>query len=65
MVFVVKFLYTTAHGLVEPHTWYKRVSSGREGIALRDRLVSLGTRADDRVLVTECKFFPLTDKVAA
>lgn len=65
MIFVVKFLFTTARGVVEPHTWFKRVKSGREGIELRDRLVSTGTRADDRVVVTECRFFPIEEAQAA
>ena len=65
MIFVVRFLFTTIHGAVEPHVWCKRVKSGREGIELRDRIVSMGARADDRVVVTECRFFPITDKAAA
>ena len=65
MIFVVRYLFTTIHGGVESHVWCKRVKTGREGIELRDRIVSTGTRADDRVVVTECRFFPLTDKAAA
>ena len=64
MIFVVKFLYTTAQGVVESHVWCKRVKTGREGIELRDRIVSTGTRADDRVVVTECRFFPLNEAAA-
>ena len=65
MIFVVRYLFTTIHGGVESHVWCKRVKTGREGIELRDRIVSTGTRADDRVVVTECRFFPITDKAAA
>ena len=65
MIFVVRYLFTTIHGVVESHVWCKRVKTGREGIELRDRIVSTGTRADDRGVVTECRFFPLTDKAAA
>ena len=60
MIFVVRFLYTDAFGVTAPHAWYRRVKTGRDGIELRDRIVSTGTRADDRVVVTECKFYPLT-----
>lgn len=65
MIFVVRFLFTNIHGVVEPHVWCKRVKSGREGIELRDRIVSTGTRADDRVVVTECRFFPIEEAQAA
>ena len=53
------------HGVVESHVWCKRVNTGREGIELRDRIVSMGARADDRVVVTECRFFPLDESRAA
>lgn len=65
MIFVVRFLFTTIHGVVESHVWCKRVKTGREGIELRDRIVSMGARADDRVVVTECRFFPLNESKAA
>ena len=65
MIFVVRYLFTTIHGGVESHVWCKRVKTGREGIELRDRIVSTGTRADDRVVVTECRFFPIEEAQAA
>lgn len=65
MIFVVRFLFTNIHGVVEPHVWCKRVKTGREGIELRDRIVSSGPRADDRVVVTECRFLPIEEAQAA
>ena len=62
MVFIVKYQYIDAFGATTLNTWFKRVSTGREGIELRDRIVSTGTRADDRVVVTECKCIPLENE---
>lgn len=62
MIFVVRYLLTNTHGVREMHMWCKRVKTGREGIELRDRIVSKGPRADDRIVITECRFFPLTNE---
>ena len=62
MIFIVKYQYTDVTGVTHANAWYKRVSTGREGIELRDRIVSNGTRADDSIVVTECKCIPLDDE---
>lgn len=56
---VVRFLFTNFLGEVERHTLYRRVSSGREGIKVRDELVSLGASADTSVFITECRLIEL------
>lgn len=56
---VVRYLFTCADGTVEPHMWCRRVPSGAEGVKLRNDIVSNGRGADDRVIITGCKFVTL------
>ena len=62
---VVRYLLQAADGRFYEHLWFKRVSSGREGVALRDRIVSNGKGPDDRVMVTGCRFIALDDQTSA
>jgi len=62
MVFIVKYQQRNPYGEIESHMWCKRVSTGREGIELRNHIVSDGPRVDDRIVVTECRCIPLTDE---
>lgn len=61
---IIHYLFVSFTGETEAHTCYKRVSSGREGIALRDQIVSAGDGVDDRVFVTDCKFVALTGRLS-
>jgi hypothetical protein len=59
LIFVCRYLLTDVFGEQWEHHYYKRVNSGREGIAQRDRIVSNGKNADDQIVVLSCSFYPV------
>lgn len=62
---IVCYTITTHEGVVSYHSWYRRVGSGREGILLRDRIVSLGPKQDHRVFVLSCRLIELHSQAYA
>lgn len=58
LIFVCRYQLTDPYGVTYPHRYCKRVSSGREGIALRDSIVNNGG-SHERVWVDSCSFYPV------